>query len=124
MPIPIFVDHNEWGWHDTVMRTLAIIPLLMLMACGGFDKETWASGKGNYDGKNPRIAMVGAAEAAGVKVGATRDQVRALLGEPDSNGPNADIWYLGRSTFAPDYQTFEISYDGKDVVTKIGSTQS
>lgn len=124
MPIPIFVDHNARGWHNALMRTLAIIPLLMLMACGGFDKETWASGKGNYEGKNPRIAMIAAVEAAGVKVGATRVQVRALLGEPDSSGPNGDIWYLGRSTYAPDYQTFEISYDDKAVVTKIGGTQS
>jgi outer membrane protein assembly factor BamE (lipoprotein component of BamABCDE complex) len=106
------------------MRIFLIIPLLLLMACSGFDKAVWASGKGNYEGKNPRIAMVNDAQHAGVKVGATRSAVRSLLGEPDSSGPNGDIWYLGRSTYAPDYQTFEVIYDDKGIVTKAGSTQS
>ncbi len=106
------------------MRIILAIPLLLLGACGGFDKASWASGKGNYEGKNPRIAMVNDAQDAGVKVGATRNQVRALLGEPDASGPNGDTWYLGRSSYAPDYQTFIVSYDDKGVVIKVGSTQS
>jgi outer membrane protein assembly factor BamE (lipoprotein component of BamABCDE complex) len=88
-----------------IARVMAFALLVSLSACGGFDKEKWASGKGNYSGKNPRTDMVSDAEAAGVKVGATRAQVRDLLG-------------------APDYTTLDVYYNEKAIVTKIGSTQS
>lgn len=41
-----------------------------------FDKEKWASGKDNFEGKNHRIYMVTDAEKAGVKIGAKRAIVR------------------------------------------------
>jgi outer membrane protein assembly factor BamE (lipoprotein component of BamABCDE complex) len=107
-----------------IARVMAIALLVSLSACGGFDKEKWASGKGNYSGKNPRTDMVSDAEAAGVKVGATRAQVRDLLGAPDSSDTAVDIWYLGQSTYAPDYTTLDVYYNEKAIVTKIGSTQS
>jgi hypothetical protein len=89
-----------------------------------FDKEKWASGKGNFEGKNPRISMVSDAEEAGVKIGAKLEQVRDLLGEPDSHDASIDTWYLGRSTYTPDYTTLDVYYNEKAIVTKIGSTQS
>lgn len=42
--------------------------------------------------------MVSDAEEAGVKIGATREHVRSLLGEPDSSDAAVDTWYIGRST--------------------------
>lgn len=98
--------------------------LLTASACSGFDSEKWASGKGNFADNNPRLAMVGAAQAAGVAVGATRQTVRRLLGPPDGSSPAKDIWYLGRSAHAPDYQTLEVSYDDRAIVTLVTSTQS
>jgi outer membrane protein assembly factor BamE (lipoprotein component of BamABCDE complex) len=107
-----------------IVRLMAVALLLSLSACGGFDKEEWASGKGNYSGKNPRTDMVSDAEAVGVKVGATRAQVRDLLGAPDSSDAAVDTWYLGRSTYAADYTTLDVYYNEKATVTKIGGTQS
>lgn len=98
--------------------------LLTASACSGFDTAKWASSKGNYAGENPRLAMLDAAEAAGVKVGATRTAVRALLGSPDGSSPAKDIWYLGRSAHAPDYQTLEVRYNDKALVMSVTSTQS
>lgn len=108
----------------TVRRQLAIPLLLMLAACGGFDRERWASGAGNYEGPNPRLALVAAAQDAGVATGATQDTIRALLGTPDSQGPRADVWYLGRAALAPDYQTLVVTYDAKGVATAVSITQS
>jgi outer membrane protein assembly factor BamE (lipoprotein component of BamABCDE complex) len=91
-----------------IARVMAFALLASLSACGNstvtFDKEKWASGKDNFEGKNPRIYMVSDAEAAGVKVGAKRAAVRDLLGEPDGTGPLGDSWYLGQSTVAPDFE--------------------
>ncbi len=89
-----------------------------------FDKTKWASGKGNYSGKNPRVEMVFDAEDAGLKIGATRAQVCELLGEPDSSDTLIDTWYLGRSVYMPDYATLDVYYDAQAIVTKVGSTQS
>jgi outer membrane protein assembly factor BamE (lipoprotein component of BamABCDE complex) len=115
-------------WIKSVFSFIALLSLLATPGCGdgrmSFEKTKWASGKGNYSGKNPRIEMVSDAKAAGVKIGATREQVRDLLGEPDSSDTSIDTWYLGRSTYAPDYTTLDVYYDEKAIVTKIGSTQS
>ncbi len=111
-----------------IARILAFAMLASLSSCGSasvsFDKEKWASGKGNYDGENPRGWMVSDAREAGVKVGATRVSIRALLGTPDSTGPHGDIWYLGRGGYAPDYETFEIKYDANGIATEVRVLQS
>ncbi len=95
--------------------------LLGVSGCGektmGFDKAGWAGERGNYDGKNVRAGMTDGLEAAGVKLGATRDAVRALLGEPDSTGPAADIYFLGRSATGPSYESWRIDYSPAGVVT-------
>lgn len=104
-------------------RATAILAALLigLAACGGtgmtFDKAAWAAERGNYDGESRRGAMVGALDDAGVVPGATRDQVRALLGEPDSSGPEADIWYLGRSGTGPSFENYRVGYDKAGRVT-------
>lgn len=94
---------------------------LVLGACGesamGFDKAGWAAERGNYDGKSARAGMVGELVAAGVKPGADRATVRALLGEPDSTGPNGDIYYLGRSSVGPSFESYHIEYSPAGVVT-------
>lgn len=111
-----------------IARVMAFVLLVSLSSCGSasvsFDKEKWASGKGNYEGENPRGWMISGAKEAGVKVGATRATIRALLGTPDSTGPDGDIWYLGRGGYAPDYETFEIKYDQNGIATEVRVLQS
>jgi hypothetical protein len=106
-----------------IARVMAFALLASASACGNssvtFDKEKWASGKGNFEGKNPRISMVSDAEEAGVKIGVTRASVRALLGEPDGTGPRGDSWHLGKSGHAPDYETLKVKYDENEIVIKV-----
>ncbi len=111
-----------------IARVMALILLASPLACGSasvsFDKEKWASGRGNFRGENPRGWMVSDAEEAGVKVGATRASIRALLGEPDSTGPRGDSWTLGRGGYAPDYETLRIKYDEDEIATEVRVFQS
>jgi hypothetical protein len=84
-----------------------------------FDKEKWASGKGNLTAENPRGKMVSDAEEAGVKVGATRASIRALLGEPDGKGPRGDSWALGFANYSMDPQNFVVDYNESDIATEV-----
>jgi hypothetical protein len=102
-----------------IVRVMAVALLISLSACGGFDKEKWASGKGNITPENPRGSLVSDAEEAGVKVGATRESIRALLGEPDSKGPGGDSWALGFANYSMDPQHFAVDYDENDIATKV-----
>ncbi|PSJ37649.1 hypothetical protein [Allosphingosinicella deserti] len=100
-------------------RQFRIAPMLGLAlfasACGrapiSFDKAGWAAERGNYDRKSSRGAMVGGLDEAGIVIGAPRERVRALLGEPDSTGPQADIYFLGRSATGPGFETYRIDYE-------------
>jgi hypothetical protein len=102
---------------------IGAIFLAALSACGSasvaFDKEKWASGKGSLTVENPRGKMVSDAEEAGVKVGATRANIRALLGEPDGKGPRGDSWALGFANYSMDPQNFVVDYDENDIATKV-----
>jgi outer membrane protein assembly factor BamE (lipoprotein component of BamABCDE complex) len=111
-----------------VLALLGATVFIALSACGGadlsFDKEKWASGRGNFEGKNPRGLMVSDAEEAGVKVGATRASIRALLGAPDSTGPESDTWYLGRNVYGLDYENLKIKYDKNEIATEVRVLQT
>jgi hypothetical protein len=76
------------------LALLGATAFIALSACDSadfsFDKEKWASGRGNFEGKNPRGLMVYDAEEAGVKVGATRASIRALTAQAQS--PILGIW--------------------------------
>lgn len=85
----------------------------------GFDRASWTAGAGNHDGENPRAALVEDAREAGVRPGARRADVRALLGDPDSTGPEADIWYLGRASYSVDYRVLRVDYDRAGTVTAV-----
>jgi hypothetical protein len=63
--------------------------------------------------------MVSDAEEAGVKAGSARSSIRALLGEPDGTGPRGDSWHLGRSGYAPDYETLKVKYDENELAIKV-----
>ncbi|PIK74849.1 hypothetical protein [Methylobacterium frigidaeris] len=56
---------------------------------------------------------------AGVRPGATCQEIRALLGEPDSHAPEADICYLGRDSLSVDFPTLRATYDGSGRSTSV-----
>jgi outer membrane protein assembly factor BamE (lipoprotein component of BamABCDE complex) len=111
-----------------IARVMALALLASLSSCGSssvsFDREKWASGRGNFEGENPRSSMISETQEAGVKVGATRASIRALLGEPDSTGPGGDNWTLGRAGYAPDYEMLEIDYDKNGIAIKVVITST
>lgn len=88
-----------------------------------FDKAAWDSGKGNYDGKNPRIGLVSDLEEAGIIVGTPRTKVYEVIGEPDRPAiaalGNAESWYLGRSDMAPDFMLLKVTFGPDDRVSRI-----
>jgi hypothetical protein len=102
--------------------------LVALPACRvfgvSFDKEKWASGKGNRKGENPRGWMVSDAEKAGVKLGASRASIRVLLGEPDNTGARGGSCTLGRGGYALDYEVLRIKYDENDIAIEVRFFQS
>ena len=107
---------------DVFLRTIFMASTLLVMACGAssvdFDKDKWASGTGNYSGKNPRLSMVGDIKHSVLDKGTPRSDVVELLGKPDSKTPVSDTWYLGRNDIAPDYQTLKVDYDAANTVSK------
>lgn len=104
------------------MRIAAAAIALALVACDGghvaFDKAGWAAERGNYERESRRGAMVAGLDEVGIVAGASRDAVRALLGEPDSTGPAADIWFLGRSAAGPSFETYRVDYDAAGRVAR------
>lgn len=111
----------------TMTGGVLALALALQTACGGgdmgFDTARWIEGRGAADTDNPRIGMVADAARAGVRPGATRATVRALLGEPDGTGPDGDVWFLGRSTVAPDFQSLHVDYRA-GIVTAVATRNS
>jgi hypothetical protein len=101
-------------------RCLAIALLLSLSACAmqttsNFDTAAWKSQRGVAAQQNQRGPMLASAEKA-VQAGMSRDEVVALLGEPDIRDAASaiDIYELGVARYGIDEEFFEITYqDGK-----------
>ncbi|NOT88023.1 MAG: hypothetical protein HOP03_07565 [Lysobacter sp.] len=101
-------------------RGFAIVLLLSLSACAmqttsNFDTAAWKSQRGVAAQQNQRGPMLASAEKA-VQVGMPRDEVIALLGEPDIRDAAAatDLYELGVARYGIDEEFFEITYqDGK-----------
>lgn len=62
--------------------------------------------------------MVDDAERAGIAPGARRAFVRDLLGAPDVERPNLDVYVLGASPYGVDYDEFVVEYDEAGVVIR------
>lgn len=77
---------------------------------GGFDAQKWKAEKGNVTSKNARITMVGEAEKL-LRIGMPRQEVTALLGEPDGNDNNRFEYLLGVSPVGIDFEVFIIEFD-------------
>lgn len=97
---------------------LVLVPLLLVVASCGFNSARWAAARGINAGDNPRAAMVCDAVAAGLQPGARKDEIRALLGAPDSEGPTADVYEVGLEFTAPDLIVLGIQYDDAGAVVE------
>lgn len=89
----------------------------------GFDREAWAAERGNRTGESRRAGMVGDLERAGVHRGAGRAAVAALLGPPDADNPERDLWYLGRSATGPSFEALEVGYRADGRVERVVLTR-
>lgn len=102
--------------------------LVIASGCEGagmnWDKASWDQGRGVYDGANPRLDMATKLEAAGIRAGTSRAEVRDLLGEPDRKGETSDNWYLGRDNLAPDIIVLKVMYDQRRAVTGVEQVRS
>jgi hypothetical protein len=95
--------------------------LLAAVACGApFDRARWTSGAGDEcKADNPRPGMITAAEHAGMRYGAPRDDIRRLLGEPDGETASSDSYGLGLEPRGADCMRMVIAYDADDLVDTI-----
>jgi len=103
------------------------LPLLLLLgACGpvSFDPQVWRAEAGNMDGESRRLAMAGELRRKQLTPGKPREEVLALLGEPDIRRDDRDIYFLGRGALAPDFESLEILYDPSGRVSSTRLAQS
>jgi len=83
-----------------------------------FDRAAWAAGRGDNTGRNPRGAQIDALEDSGaVRPGTPRDQVRALLGEPENVDGNREMYSLGIG-YGPSLEYFNVEYDAEGRITR------
>jgi hypothetical protein len=98
----------------------AMVLILSLSACAmqttsNFDSDAWKSQRGAVAQQNQRGPMVASVEKA-IHPGMPRDEVVALLGEPDSSdtATSTDVYELGVARYGIDEEFYEIQYqDGK-----------
>lgn len=85
-----------------------------------FDSTTWKAQRGASALDNKRGGMVSELERS-VRVGMTRAEVIALLGEPDMGQQTESEKYLLGLAFGPDEQYYEIRYrEGKVESLRLG----
>ncbi|MBL8545925.1 MAG: hypothetical protein JNL81_05635 [Hyphomonadaceae bacterium] len=104
------------------MRALVLfLSVVALTACEpAFDRERWASARGADITDSPRGSMVCPTIAAGVVPGATREEIRALLGPPDNGDSGAsDVYSVGLEFTAPDEILLSIYYGDTNVVQDV-----
>lgn len=98
----------------------AVLLTLFLSACtmqttSSFDSASWKSQRGADAQQNRRGTMVAALEKS-IAVGMPREQVLALLGEPDAidAATSTDMYELGVAQYGVDEEFYQIHYqDGK-----------
>jgi hypothetical protein len=77
-----------------------------------FDGEIWRAQQGSaLEGENPRSAMLPALQREHLVPGAARDEVRRLLGPPQFEIDDRDVYALGRSPYGVSDEQLAIAYD-------------
>lgn len=89
-----------------------------------FDQAAWIAERGNIDGENRRAGMVPGLKDVGIIPGATRATIRELLGDPDTEAPANDVYYLGRAEYGVDLEQLRIRYDAEGRVSNIDIERS
>lgn len=78
----------------------------------GFDATVWKAQRDeDFDGDNPRAAMVGELQREHLAEGTARDRVHDLLGPPESVDGDTELYELGRSATGVDYEQLAIVYE-------------
>ncbi|MCC4608635.1 hypothetical protein [Xanthomonas sp. CFBP 7698] len=129
-----FAKHLGWKMHSlhTHVQSARVIALAVLLfltpltACTmqttqDFDATVWKSQRGVGLEENKRIYMTEALEQV-IHVGMRREDVIALLGQPDytekGETTSTDAYYLGISPFAGDTQEYDIQYQDGKVISR------
>ena len=87
-----------------------------------FDPAVWRAQAGVETGSR-RFGMIRDLEATKLRVGMTREEVRGLLGAPESSRPGYDSWGLGFSPLGMDYDSYTVRYGPDGRVTGFGRVQ-
>lgn len=76
----------------------------------GFDAELWRAQAGSTARDNPRAGQLAALEAGVLRQGMPRADVHRVLGEPDRQQPDADVYAIGASPMGISFESYRIEY--------------
>ena len=84
-----------------------------------FDELVWRAQHGTpaLEQENPRGAMVSELLHGRLTEGMTRDEVRRLLGPPEHEDEQTDVWELGRSSWGVSYEQLAVEYAGGELAS-------
>ncbi|MBR0642239.1 hypothetical protein [Plastoroseomonas hellenica] len=83
----------------------------------GFDAETWRAHRNASPQDNPRREMLRAVQEDVLRPGRGRDEILAILGEPERRSSQADQYDMGPHRYGIDNETLVIEYDGEGRLT-------
>jgi hypothetical protein len=89
---------------------------------GGFDSDRWKALRNSDARENPRARMLGDLKDR-LRQGMTRDEVVALLGEPETKEGVRFVYAIGTSAFGVDYEYFVVEFDVDGKLTRHSITR-
>ena len=101
-----------------ILALSLLLPACTMQQTATFDPDAWKSQRGAAPQDNRRGAMVEGLKAS-VREGMPREEVVALLGEPDARnaGTGVDVYELGVSSVGVDEEYYEIRYENGRVAS-------
>src|SRR5262245_55284330 len=84
---------------------------------GGFDSNRWKELRNSAARENPRAGMIGDLKER-LRPGMTREEVVALLGEPETKEGARFVYAIGTSAFGVDYEYFVVEFDADGKLTR------
>jgi hypothetical protein len=96
----------------------------MATTAGSFDSERWKAQRNSAARENPRAGMLGNLKDR-LRPGMTRDEVVALLGEPEAKEKEDTryVYDLGASAFGVDYEYYVVEFDADGKVVRHAMTR-
>lgn len=85
-----------------------------------FDAEIWRAQHGSeaLEQENPRSEMLPALLREHLQPGTARDEIRQLLGPPQFESEESDVYALGRSPFGVSDEQLALSYDEEEMLVR------